>query len=101
MKLIKAGDNITWLFYCPGCQQHHGFRVERDPQSPQAPVWRFNGDETKPTFTPSLLVHGGTDRRCHLYVREGRIIYLDDCWHELKGHTVDLVDLDLEKPAGA
>ena len=94
-KLIKSGDNVTWLFYCPGCGQYHGFRVAPDPAHPQAPVWRFNWNLDAPTFTPSLLVHGGTEKRCHLYVREGKIIFLDDCWHELKGRTVDLVDLEL------
>ena len=44
-----------------------------------------------PTLTPSVLcnpqVTDLTKRngRCHSYVTNGRIRFLDDCWHELRG----------------
>lgn len=56
------------------------------------PSWQWNGDMEKPTFTPSLLVRTGDDRQCHLFVRDGMIQYLDDCYHELKGRAVEMED---------
>lgn len=78
--------------------------------------WTFNGDYDKPTFTPSILVRNGhfsdhwkkgdpcwctfnrehpdkasfTCIRCHSFVTGGRIQFLDDCTHDLRGQTVDL-----------
>jgi len=100
-KLHRSGDR--WLFECPGCGCAH-FINER---------WTFNGDVDKPTISPSILVTGrqsptdeqvkrimaGEDlcselshTRCHSFVTDGRIRFLDDCTHELKGQTVDLPD---------
>jgi hypothetical protein len=49
----------------------------------------------KPTFNPSLLYEAqkGVVRRCHLYVREGKIAYLSDCEHRLAGQTVEMGDV--------
>lgn len=103
------------LFYCPGCGFAHQIRV--DPAF--GAVWGFNGNGDTPTFTPSVLVRGGhyahgetpgncycdyseryPDRepisgkcfRCHSFVTDGRIQFLDDCTHALVGQTVDLPD---------
>lgn len=74
----------TLLFFCPGCNRVHPFTVPR---------WNWNGSMDKPTFSPSLLCDGFTvERRCHSFVREGKIEYLSDCWHELKGKTVEIPD---------
>ncbi len=67
---------------------------------------------TTPTISPSILVQGVerlTDAErarvmagekidkpetvCHSFVRAGRIQFLDDCTHRLKGETVELPDL--------
>ena len=45
------GEHGGWMHYCPGCKSHHLFD-ER---------WTFNGDQEKPTFTPSMLVN----KDCH------------------------------------
>ncbi len=86
-------------FYCPGCKYGHAYRVAKHPQEPDTvPIWSFNGDYEKPTFTPSLLVNGsgGNSRypRCHLFVTDGKIIYCSDSDHELAGQTVDLPDYE-------
>lgn len=65
--------------------------------------WSFNGNVEKPTFKPSLLVkfpanpkaieefkEWRAERICHSFVTDGKIIFLNDCTHELKGQTVDL-----------
>lgn len=83
-----------YLFFCPGCKTHHqitaGPRGFKHPKG--RPVWDFNNDVDKPTFFPSHLTGSVnfTERRCHSYITSGRIRFLDDCHHELKGQTVEL-----------
>lgn len=105
------------MFRCPGCNELHGVTIE-NPNN-LSDCWIFDGNVEKPTFAPSILVRSGhyldsvpnTDcwctynrdhpdapvpykcSRCHSYVSEGRIQFLDDCSHELVGLTVDLPDL--------
>ncbi len=78
--------SIDIVFDCPGCNFPHSFRVAGIP-SP----WIWNGDLDRATFSPSLLVRFGDgpgDKRCHSYVRDGQIRFLDDCSHSLAGQTV-------------
>lgn len=103
-------------FFCPGCQENHLVRVT----GPFA--WGFNGNLEKPTITPSVLVRHGhyannppvpgncycdfhqrhpdedpmpwTCHRCHSFVSDGRINFLPDCTHALRGWH-DLPELSL------
>jgi hypothetical protein len=94
---------IGWAHYCPGCKHQHTFHVET------APHWKFNGDQARPTFTPSMRVyipafeHEGKTRPertiCHYHLVKGRIRFLNDSRHELKGKTLELPDLPGESPA--
>jgi hypothetical protein len=89
-------------FWCPGCAMNHS--IVHAPGR-----WDWNGDLVKPTFSPSILVQGTipvTDEeiarimrgehvepvpfRCHSYVEDGNIRFLDDCTHALAGKTVPL-----------
>ena len=84
-KLHKIGhDNgkIQYLFWCPVCDHCHAYDES----------WKFNGDYDKPTFTPSLLNTKPNDRkdRCHLFVTDGKIKYLNDCSHALAGQEIEL-----------
>lgn len=86
-----GGTFEAYVFWCPGCSQHHQIATKGSL------VWEFNGDLEKPTFSPSLLVEPRKpERRCHLFLREGKIQYLGDCFHELKGRTIELPDFDAE-----
>ena len=80
--------NVTGhAFECPGCGQIH--LVDKR--------WTFNGDTENPTITPSLLVrynYKDVAKRCHSFIKEGKIQFLNDCTHELAGKTVDLPQLD-------
>jgi len=62
--------------------------------------WTFNGDINKPTFNPSLLNHiehnDYPKYRCHLYVKEGKIQYLNDCTHKLAGQIINMVEINEE-----
>lgn len=74
--------------------------------------WTWNGDIDKPTLRPSVLTQG-TERmtdaeynairsgarieprpyRCHTWVNDGQAQFLDDCSHELRGQTVDMLEV--------
>lgn len=74
---------------CPGCRVFHSIAVGR----------LVNDDLNKPTFTGSLGWTGpvgeeGLAKFCHSYIENGRIRFLDDCWHELKGTEVELPEVD-------
>jgi hypothetical protein len=104
--------NKGFHFHCEGCGSAHGVFI----RGKGVPVWGFNGNEEKPTFTPSILVRwvsipdkpekddkgkhilgpdgrikGAKDERCHSFVTNGKIRYLNDCTHHLKGKTVQLL----------
>ena len=42
------------------------------------------------------ILHIGQRTYCHSFVTDGRIQYLDDCTHELRGQTIDLPDIKKE-----
>lgn len=80
------GEPDKYMFWCPGCECGHWFQTNGKPQ------WTFNGDRfDKPTVAPSIRVRGGkhgSDYVCHLYLTDGKILFLPDCSHALKGQTV-------------
>jgi hypothetical protein len=92
----KDGGKALW-FTCPGCEEMHAVQVA--PSKHSKTVWGWNGSLDKPTFTPSLLVqwtHGPEKikHRCHSFIKDGQIQFLNDCTHKLKGQTVDLLEID-------
>ena len=90
---------------CPGCKwsdgspMDHYLNVKCPPELKEStynagrPHWEWNGSLDKPTFSPSLLVDAGQRFLCHSFIRDGRIEFLNDCTHELKGQTVDLPEI--------
>jgi len=81
----KTGEEEIYIFQCPGCEYSHGVRV-KGPE----PRWNWNGDADKPTVTPSVLARGTV--LCHSFITDGKIRFLDDCEHALKGQTVEIPD---------
>lgn len=99
------------IFECPGCGNSKAIPIE-PLVGYEGPVWSWNGSLDRPTLAPSILVQGTvpiTDSErdrilagekiepralvCHSFVRDGRIEYLGDCTHALKGQTVDLPEI--------
>jgi hypothetical protein len=80
----QDGEIGLYMFYCPGCKENHAYTKDK---------WSYNGDEEKPTFSPSLL-YPDKKVRCHLFLTDGKIQYLSDCGHELAGQTIDVPDWD-------
>lgn len=56
--------------------------------------WTWNGDTEKPTLRPSVLTtQSWAGVRCHTWVNDGQAQFLDDCSHELRGQTVDMLEV--------
>lgn len=82
MKIRKTNDGRL-VFFCPACKCGHWFNKS----------WEFNGDIEKPTISPSILVTRPPEEyRCHSFITDGKIRFLDDCSHEMKGKTINLED---------
>lgn len=80
-----------FIFNCEGCGIEHVIWTGKSGY----PVWQFNGDVVKPTFSPSHLCEyeWGEERkkvRCHSFIKNGVIEYLSDCTHSLAGHNVKM-----------
>lgn len=111
-KLLSfAGGRLA--FWCPGCDGAHALRIRPADRSPS---WEYNGNPDAPTFKPSVLyrethwkpsaedpaialkIKAGEIQQtkveyvCHSFVIDGRIQFLGDCTHALKGQTVSLPD---------
>lgn len=100
MGKLHYADRIVF-FRCPGCLCAHGVVVDGNG------AWGFNGADDSPTFSPSILVYGTKvgdnpapgyeagqvlSPRCHSFVENGWIRFLDDSEHDLAGKTVELPD---------
>ena len=58
-----------------------------------SPQWKWNGDTEKPTLQPSMLTCDGM-HTCHSFVIDGVVQFLSDCTHELRGQSVELLDVE-------
>lgn len=89
--------------WCPGCNAGHEINVD-EPNHCGA-RWSFDGNVQRPTFSPSINLKINTPDMgkhyqpdvastvCHYFIRDGRIEFLSDCTHHLRGTTVDLPEL--------
>ena len=97
----QQSEVIGYHFFCPGCKSAHSVYTAPHGVENKGPVWGFNGSMDKPTFSPSLLMSAVPAHdewpgipRCHLFIRDGQIQFLDDCEHALKGQTVEIPEWD-------
>ena len=92
---LVPGTAGTYKYYCPACIKWH--LVQTKPEGYDHPIWGFNGDVEKPTFTPSVYVtnHSPYNTQiCHSFVTDGSIEFLNDCSHDLRGKTVSMINLN-------
>lgn len=92
---LLPGTAGVYAFYCPGCGKKH--TVFTKDEGLKHPIWGFNGDMDKPTFTPSVCAISTSpdgEIRCHSFIRDGKIEYLQDSSHTLAGKTVEMIDLE-------
>jgi len=106
-------DVIAYKFWCPGCREAHAVKVAKHGGG-----WGFDGNLERPTFSPSVLTTTGhyapghqgpecwctynerhpdepapfTCKRCHLFVRNGVLEFLQDCTHKMAGRHVEMPD---------
>lgn len=84
-----------YYFTCPGCKCDHG--IWTTAQNSNGAMWQFNGDVNNPTVSPSLkvnLIQPGKVETCHSFIKDGKIQFLSDCYHELAGKTIELPDYE-------
>jgi len=98
MAKIKINENFDdgikyyhtqYLYMCIGCEQEHAFALKSEGGHHD-----FNMDLENPTVSPSLLQNFTPDRICHSFIKDGKIQYLGDCWHKLKGQTIELPNIE-------
>jgi hypothetical protein len=84
-------------YWCPGCDALHGITIKPDVNPNNGAGWEFTGTKDNPTYSPSQLslwegtVDGKPHKRvCHTFIRNGKIEFLSDCTHAMKGKTVPL-----------
>ena len=114
--LRKTTTGFIW--WCPGCKPSHGING-RSADEHSGPNWSWNGSSDAPTFSPSVLVRGIREDltpeqeknygeelktlsrehllehpvysfRCHSFVENGHMRFLNDCTHELANQTVPI-----------
>lgn len=88
MAKIKLAEGGNFWFMCPGCDRP--IMINR--------TWHFNDNLDNPTITPSILSKSRDENGptvCHSFITDGKIKFLDDCTHSLKGQTVELPEIDL------
>lgn len=102
-KLVRRegyyADLATHAHWCPACKSMHDFAVERPFRNGAS--WQYSGVAELPTFSPSMNITvgpfpNGDIKRCHYFLRGGRIQFLTDCTHSFAGQTVDLPDIPPE-----
>jgi hypothetical protein len=79
-------------FMCLGCGHRH-FISDNETDGHKL-SWTFNKNYESPTISPSILFyHPDGSYRCHSFITDGKIQYLSDCTHELKGQTIELPEI--------
>lgn len=98
-KKVRFFSECAPSIWCPGCNSPHIFPTDNSNViNGQVHKWTFNNDGDRPTFTPSMNCSPDRpDSQCHSFVTDGKIRFLSDCYHGLKGQTVDLPDWPEDK----
>lgn len=78
-------SHIQYLYWCNGCGYEHAFALKSEGGNHE-----FNMDLDNPTVSPSLLQNFTPGKLCHSFIKNGKIQYLSDCEHCLKGQTIEL-----------
>jgi len=93
---LRDMGNASWGHYCPGCKTLHSIPIHGGDGKGNR--WYFNGNRECPTFSPSLNFSQVSIKRegvrswiaCHYTLANGKIMFAEDCGHELAGKTVEL-----------
>lgn len=93
-KLFEVSNRKgLYLFNCPGCKTDHFVNTNAEFGG----AWNWNGNVDNPTVSPSLLIGSrGEVKRCHSFIRNGMIEFLNDCEHDLCGKTVEIPEYSFD-----
>lgn len=80
-------ESPDYVFLCPACAYGHGIWTTNPNMN--GDKWFFDGNFEAPSIKPSIMIQD-RDTICHSFVKAGRIEFLGDCTHSLKGKTVEL-----------
>lgn len=84
-RIFEHANNENVTIFCPACKCGHSINK----------TWQYDGNKDLPTISPSILVWSeNRNYRCHSYVKKGKIEFLNDCSHDMKGQTVDLPEIE-------
>lgn len=86
--IVETDDTLGYGIHCPGCKRVHFIPTNKELYNV---TWDFNGDLENPTFNPSINCNPGEPKQCHFFIRNGKIEFCGDCFHELNGQIVDLI----------
>ena len=89
---FSTGKITGYRVLCPGCKQKHFYMTQ---EFDNHPVWSFNGDMEKPTFTPSLRANWNykyKDFCCHFNLTNGIFEFQNDCTHSLSGQNHPMIE---------
>ena len=102
-----GGYHGELAFFCPGCNCRHFIndKLTDNAQLTAGQIWTFNGNFNKPTIRASVLTRNyqynpltkkyDTEiERCHSFVTDGNIQFLNDCQHSLAGKTCELPEIE-------
>lgn len=89
MKLRWIDETLV-EYWCPGCGREHTINLDLDLKAQGVPTWALTGPDEAFTLQPSVNCTPPEGPVCHSWVRDGRIEFLGDCTHALKGQTVDV-----------
>lgn len=80
----RYNGHRIWL-YCPGCKEYHFIDSK----------WDIKYNDGIISVNPSFLLKSikrKPDVRCHFFLRNNIIEYLNDCTHEYKGKKISIVE---------
>lgn len=91
--VVKVAEGGQLMFWCLGCLNLHAIPTVDIPGSP---AWKWDGQMVYPTVSPSILIYPYPNHqpRCHLFIMEGKLDYLDDCEHPYVGQKVDMLPVE-------
>lgn len=91
------------MVWCPGCEERNPERrrgglnmLPVSGSDEKRPVWTWNGNLVEVTLSPSILTHHkaiDVNFVCHSFLTDGVWKFLEDCTHDLAGHSVPMVPL--------
>ncbi len=69
------------LFWCKACSSNHSVDTDKI---------EWNGDNYTPTINADIKIISHKNIKCHSFIKNGHIIYLDESEHEYRGKKIEL-----------